>query len=117
MKLYRTLAVAIILPVSSLAVARTMNMSQGASGRSPAYKALMASMQKMDKDMNVKPAGNADMDFVKMMIPHHQGAIDMARVELKYGKDRQMRRLAANIVKAQEREIREMKTWEASHGK
>lgn len=59
--------------------------------------------------------GDADKDFVMMMIPHHQGAIDMANIELKYGKDETLRAMAKAIVEAQEKEIKEMKDWQASH--
>jgi uncharacterized protein (DUF305 family) len=56
--------------------------------------------------------GNTDQDFVAMMIPHHQGAIDMARAELATGKDPDLRKLAEDIVKAQEREIQQMRDWQ-----
>ena len=67
------------------------------------------------KMMSMKPTGNPDYDFTMMMIPHHQGAIDMARVELKYGKDPELRKLAQDIIKAQEEEISTMKTWQSKH--
>ncbi|MGF6923159.1 uncharacterized protein (DUF305 family) [Paraburkholderia sp. 40] len=60
--------------------------------------------------------GDTDKDFVSHMIPHHQGAVAMAEVELKQGKDPEMKRLAANIVKAQDEEIAYMKKWQAKHG-
>jgi uncharacterized protein (DUF305 family) len=69
------------------------------------------------KNMAVKPTGNADTDFVLMMMPHHQGAIDMAKVELQYGKDTELRQLATDIVEAQEKEITEMKAWLAKNVK
>jgi uncharacterized protein (DUF305 family) len=79
-------------------------------------KALMDADQKMMTDMHgMAMTGDADKDFVAMMIPHHQGAIDMAKVELQYGKDPQLRALAEAIVKAQEQEIAEMKQWQAAH--
>jgi uncharacterized protein (DUF305 family) len=84
---------------------------------SPADKAFMESMQTMMKDMNVKPTGDADKDFVDMMLPHHQGAVAMAEVELRYGKDPMLRELATSIVAAQEKEIGMMKAWQAKHGK
>jgi uncharacterized protein (DUF305 family) len=62
-------------------------------------------------------SGNADVDFVKMMIPHHQGAIDMANVELKYGSDPQLRTLAQNIVAAQATEIAQMNGWLKAQGR
>ena len=75
----------------------------------PADKAFAASMQTMMKNMSVKPTGNPDRDFVLMMTPHHQGAIDMAKVELQYGTDPELRRLATDIIAAQEKEIAQMK--------
>jgi hypothetical protein len=77
---------------------------------------MMAGMEKMSRDMaNAPMTGNADRDFVAMMIPHHQGAIDMARVQLRDGKDPALRRLATEIVAAQEKEIAMMKQWQAAH--
>jgi uncharacterized protein (DUF305 family) len=59
----------------------------------------------------VKPSGDSDVDFVKLMLPHHQAAIDMAKVQLKYGKDEQMRRLAQEIITDQQSEIALMRLW------
>ena len=64
-----------------------------------------AAMNKMMADMNVKPTGHVDADFAAMMIPHHRGAIDMARAELRYGKNEQLRRIAQEIVVEQQQEI------------
>lgn len=79
---------------------------QGASS-----KAFAAANAKMHKDMAIEFTGNADKDFVRGMIAHHQGAIDMAKVELEYGKDAEIRKLAEDIIAAQEGEIRQMKAW------
>jgi uncharacterized protein (DUF305 family) len=62
-------------------------------------------MHKMMADMMIKPTGDVDRDFVAMMVPHHQGAVDMAKAELKYGRNEQLRRLAQRIVATQQREI------------
>jgi uncharacterized protein (DUF305 family) len=59
--------------------------------------------------------GDADIDFAAMMIPHHQGAIDMAKVQLEFGKDPALRKLSKAIVSAQEGEIAFMKDWLAKH--
>jgi uncharacterized protein (DUF305 family) len=91
-----------------------MNMKPAVS---PADKAFAASMQTMMKGMNVKPTGKPDKDFVLMMIPHHQGAIDMAKVELQFGSDPGLRQLATDIVAAQEKEIAQMKDWLDANGK
>jgi uncharacterized protein (DUF305 family) len=66
-------------------------------------------MKKMMVDMMIKPSGDVDRDFVEMMVPHHQGAVDMAQAELKYGHNEQLRRLAQEIVVTQQREIAVMR--------
>lgn len=66
-------------------------------------------MTKMMNDMAVKPTGDIDRDFVAMMSPHHQGAIDMAIIELRYGKNEQLRRIAQEIIVDQMQEIDAMK--------
>jgi len=68
-----------------------------------------AAMTKMMKDMSVKPTGDVDRDFVAMMVPHHQGAIDMAMAELRYGHDERLRRIAQEIVVEQQQEIAAMR--------
>ena len=75
-----------------------------------------AAMTRMMDDMSIKPSGDIDRDFVAMMTPHHQGAIDMAKVELQYGKDPELLKLAGDIVAAQEQEIAQMKAWLAKNG-
>jgi hypothetical protein len=68
-----------------------------------------AAMTKMMNDMAAKPTGDVDRDFVAMMNPHHQGAIDMAVIELRYGKNEQLRRIAQEIIVDQMQEIAAMK--------
>jgi hypothetical protein len=68
-----------------------------------------AAMTRMMSAMDVKPTGDVDRDFVAMMAPHHQGAIDMAVLELRYGKNEQLRRLAQEIIVSQMQEIAAMK--------
>jgi ribosomal protein L16 Arg81 hydroxylase len=66
-------------------------------------------MNKMMADMTVKPTGDVDRDFVEMMVPHHQGAVDMAKAELKYGRNEVLRRLAQEIIVTQQQEISVMR--------
>ena len=75
----------------------------------PFWKENEAAMIKMMDDMAIKPTGDIDRDFVAMMAPHHQGAIDMAISELRYGKNEQLRRIAQGIVVEQLQEIAAMK--------
>ena len=69
---------------------------------------MMQAMESMHKDMNIVPTGDPDRDFAAMMIPHHQGAIDMAKVELQFGKNPVLRRLAQGIIVEQLQEIEVM---------
>jgi uncharacterized protein (DUF305 family) len=96
-----------------------MNMSGSTAGDSnPSTQAFKEGGEQMMKNMSAPPyTGDTDKDFVAHMIPHHQGAVSMAEVELKYGKDPSMKRLAKNIIKAQDEEIAYMKSWQAKHGK
>ena len=66
-------------------------------------------MSKMMNDMTVKPSGDVDRDFVAMMVPHHQGAIDMAVAVLRYGSNEKIRRLAQEIIVTQQEEIAAMR--------
>lgn len=78
---------------------------------SPSTQAFEAANAKMHKDMQIHYTGNADVDFVRGMIAHHQGAIDMAKVVLEHGKDPEIRKLAEGIISAQEAEITQMQAW------
>lgn len=86
----------------------------GDSAATAAYKAANA---KMHKDMDIAFTGDADADFVRGMIPHHQGAIDMARVMLAHGKDPALKKLATSIIADQEKEIAMMRDWLKANGK
>ncbi|KAA3448880.1 DUF305 domain-containing protein [Mesorhizobium sp. SARCC-RB16n] len=89
-------------------------MAMGAE--SPSTAGYEAAMDKMHTDMMASQyTGNADVDFVRGMIPHHQGAIDMAKVELANGKDPEIRKLAEGVIAAQEAEIKQMQDWLVAH--
>ena len=75
---------------------------------SPSTQAYIDASAKMHAAMGVDYTGNVDLDFATMMIPHHQGAIEMAKIVLRYSKDPQTRRLAQEIIKAQEAEVIEL---------
>lgn len=109
------LCAAAVLSAVGAAEAQQMTAMPGMAPAA-AGNPLMQAMDAMDKGMAAAPmTGDTDRDFVAMMIPHHQGAVDMAKVELAGGKDPELRRLAQGIIAAQQREIRQMKNWQAKH--
>jgi hypothetical protein len=89
-------------------------MRKGDTG--PSSQAYNGIMMKMHKDMGITYSGNADVDFVNGMIPHHQAAVDMAKTVLAFGKDPEVKKLAEDVIKAQEAEIAQMKTWLQKNG-
>ncbi len=105
-----------ILLACAVTVSAQMSLNMKMDTAEPSATGFMrnmdVAMKKMDHDMAAAPMnGNADHDFVTMMIPHHKGAIDMAEGELKYGKDQAMRRLAQEIIADQKSEIDLMNLW------
>jgi uncharacterized protein (DUF305 family) len=101
------------LAFASVVYAHDAQMQHQMSGAMPlagdSFDAQMGrAMERMDRDMMVPPSGNYDRDFAAMMVPHHQGAVDMARIELQYGKDPVLRRLAQAIIVEQLQEIQVM---------
>jgi hypothetical protein len=77
----------------------------------PSSQAFNGINAKMHQDMAITFTGNADVDFVKAMIPHHQAAVDMAKTVLAFGKDPDVKKVAEGVIKAQEAEIAELKDW------
>lgn len=83
--------------------------ASGLADESPFLRENDAAMVKMMDGMAVKPTGDVNRDFAEMMIPHHQGAIDMAVAYLRYGSNEQLKRLAQEIIVAQQQEIAAMR--------
>jgi uncharacterized protein (DUF305 family) len=112
--------------LSSLAIAQTHqghgNHSTPATAGAkttdtPATKAFKAANDQMHKAMDVAYSNDADADFVRGMIPHHQGAVAMAKVVLAHGKDPELKKLAEGIIADQEKEIAFMTAWLKKNGK
>ena len=74
-------------------------------------------MKAMHENMSIAPTGDADVDFMRGMIPHHQGAIDMAKIVLAHGKDPEVKKLAEDVIRAQESEIAFMREWLVKNAK
>lgn len=84
---------------------------------SAATAAFKAANMAMHKNMDIAYSGDVDADFVRGMIPHHQGAIEMAKIMLAHGKSPEMKGLATSIIADQEREIAAMRDWLSKNGK
>jgi uncharacterized protein (DUF305 family) len=115
--IYLVIAAAAALTILGIGLVRAGVQSEtlansGQPTVDPDWSELIASMDKMHMAMTaIKPSGNSDVDFVRLMLPHHQAAIDMAKTQLLYGKDPQMRRLAQEIITDQQLEIELMQRW------
>jgi uncharacterized protein (DUF305 family) len=105
------------MPAPSASMAgMAMSAASDDQGDSASTKEFQAADHSMMSGMSdVQYTGDADHDFVAHMIPHHQGAVAMAKVELKYGKDAKLRALAREIIASQDKEIAFMKQWLAAH--
>ncbi len=115
---WRMAVLLILIPFVALAARRQVPQAHGQMAmKDPNWKELMGSMDRMHTAMtSVEPSGVDDNDFVQVMLPHHQAAIDMAKSELIYGNDPQIRRLAQEIITDQQSEIQLMRLWVKQHG-
>lgn len=103
------------LPQGLFALLLSVSLLGPAMSVSNASNEFKAAMDKMHQAMAKPMMGMADHDFAMMMLPHHQGAVDMAKIELKYGTDPKLRKMAEQIVKSQQKEIQELQAWLKSH--
>src|SRR4029077_5313689 len=114
MKLATTLSIGItaISVLGTILVRASTDTSDGQSRNDVNWSELLASMKKMHMAMEaITPSGDSDVYVVRLILPHHQAAIDMAKTQLLYGKDPQMRRLAQEIITDQQLEIDLMQRW------
>jgi Domain of unknown function (DUF305) len=93
------------LMIGSVLIAEDRDSSAGVEAEAPYLAETGRAMKKMMDEMAVKPTGDVDRDFVAMMVPHHQGAIEMAIAVLRHGRNERIRRLAQEIVITQQQEI------------
>ena len=105
MNIRTLLAAAAMMAVPAIALGQAMDHDMGGQALMQANERMMDAMQSME------PSGDTDKDFAMMMIDHHKGAIDMAKVQLEHGDDPELRALAEKIIADQEKEISQMQEW------
>lgn len=110
--LLAALATALVDPV----LAQDMSDMDMSGATNPAVKAYIKAMLGMDEAMKaMKPANDPDMDFIMMMKPHHEAAVEMAKAYLQYGTDPTLKRMAQDVIIGQTKEISAMTQWETEH--
>jgi uncharacterized protein (DUF305 family) len=106
-----------LLIASIVVCTLSMSTRYGAAGPVSGWREMMSSMHTMHAAMvSAEASGDGDVDFVQLMLPHHQAAVDMAKTQLLYGTDPEMRRLAQEIIADQQSEIALMQLWLRRHG-
>jgi len=114
-RLTAPLALSIVLAAAPAMAQQSQGM-QHDMPNTPASRAYMQSMETMNKAMMSQPmTGDADHDFASMMRAHHQAAVDMAKVEIQYGKNPEMKKMAEKVVADQSKEIKQLDTWLGRH--
>jgi uncharacterized protein (DUF305 family) len=119
---FPTLAAALVAGFAALGLPAAAEETTGHEGHAmmgdqgPASMAFMEANDRMHTGMAIEFTGNADVDFIRGMVPHHQGAVDMARIVLEHGSDPEVRKFAEAVIAAQEAEITWMKEWLAANG-
>src|SRR6516165_3407419 len=107
--LTRKLTAVLLLIVFIVSVSQAQTPHNHETTQAGSFDALMAqAMDRIHADMAIAPSGDPDRDFAAMMVPHHQGAVDMAKIELQFGKNPVLRRLAQGIIVEQLQEIEVM---------
>ena len=114
----RKIFIALGFALLSLPAAAQPHAGHGTTteGEGPATIAYREAKSRMHAAMDIPYTGNADADFILGMIPHHQGAVDMALIVLEHGTDPEVRKLAQGVIAAQEAEIAWMQEWLAKNG-
>ena len=103
-------------PAAHSAHAGHASATDGYANEADSTRAYRAANDRMHAGMDTGFTGNADVDFARGMIPHHQGAIDMAKIQLQYGSDPQLRKLAEEVIAAQEQEVAFLQQWLERNG-